>query len=298
MSQNSQTIKKRSYLRSNLFKTLVAAKFIIITVFILVYNRALYVGEKDLSAQNDKIDTTSSTPPVPTTDEKAAPASTDAPSSTSADSSGEKKTDSESAKVAATKVTPTISAEEASEEAINRKSFLDNLLNLPSIDRENVKKDELGRYLSLAEQKLSQIEERTKLLSQREQQLLALEKSIENKIKALNTDRNFYIETVQKEKEVKQERLDKLILLYAKMEPKKASPVLAEMDKDLVVALFKAIPEKQVTKFLEGMPPEKAGELSEYFGRLKSGKEYELLKEVNQTLVDEFKVCQGLNNAH
>ena len=78
------------------------------------------------------------------------------------------------------------------------------------------------------------------------------------------------------------------------MEVKKAAPVFEKLDKDLVVALFKHFPEKQVTAILAKMDPKRSIELTEYYGRVKSMREYDLLKEMNQSLKKEFADCKGM----
>ena len=78
------------------------------------------------------------------------------------------------------------------------------------------------------------------------------------------------------------------------MEPKKAAPIIENMDRDLVVALFKAIGQKQITYILEAMDPQKSVELTEYFGRIRSGKEYDLLSEMNKSQLEEFQDCKGM----
>jgi hypothetical protein len=42
------------------------------------------------------------------------------------------------------------------------------------------------------------------------------------------------------------------------------------------------------------MNPDRSVELSEYYGRIKSAKEYELLKEINVALRGQFEECKGL----
>src|SRR5262249_9403582 len=86
----------------------------------------------------------------------------------------------------------------------------------------------------------------------------------------------------------------RLIELYGKMDPRKAAPVFEQLDKDLVVELFKNLSQKQVTKVLEAMNPQKAIELTEYYGRVRSGREYDLLREMNQSLKKELNECKGL----
>ena len=89
-------------------------------------------------------------------------------------------------------------------------------------------------------------------------------------------------------------RLDKLVTMYAKMEPKKAAPIMEKLDKDLVVDLFKALPQKQITAILEAMNPEKSVQISEYYGRVRSTREYDVLKEMNKSLLAEFDKCKSL----
>lgn len=183
-------------------------------------------------------------------------------------------------------------AEEKNKE--KRRSFLDDLLNLPDVNRDEPKKEEIGRYLSLAEKKGQQIGDRMALLKKREDQLIRLEQSIDDKLQRLDEERRFFSETLQREKDLKGKRVDHLVKLYSKMEPKKAAPVIEKLDKDLVVALFAALPQKQVTSILEGMNPQKSVELTEYYGRVRSGREYDLLKELNASLKQEFQECKGM----
>jgi flagellar motility protein MotE (MotC chaperone) len=81
------------------------------------------------------------------------------------------------------------------------------------------------------------------------------------------------------------------------MEAKKAAIVFEKIDKDLVVALFNRFPQKQTTQILALMNPDRSVELSEYYGRIKSAKEYELLKEINVALRGQFEECKGLPKA-
>ncbi len=175
-----------------------------------------------------------------------------------------------------------------------RKSFLDDLLELPALNREKLQKEDVARYLSMADRKKKQIDERITMLGKRERQLQGLEKSIDDKLKRLDDERKFFAQSIQQEKDLKGQRLDKLVELYDKMEPKKAAPVIEKMDEDLVVALFKRLRQKQVTLVLETMSADKSVKLSEYFGRVRSGKEYDLLKEMNSSLRQEFADCKGL----
>ena len=175
-----------------------------------------------------------------------------------------------------------------------RKSFLSDLLNLPEINDIEMKSDTIGKYLTLAERKKQQVDQRLALLKTREDQLKKIEATIDSKLNKLEEERLFFIQSVQKEKEVKKERLERLVKFYSKMEPKKAGPVFEQLNKDLTVAMFQKMQQKRITKILESMSPERSVKITEYYGRIKSGKEYELLKEMNVSLRKTFDECKGM----
>jgi len=176
----------------------------------------------------------------------------------------------------------------------SRRGFMDDLLNLPRIETSELRREEAARYLDLVERRQQQIEERIVLLERRENTLMELEKSIEQKLVQLEEERRFFGETIQHEKEIKAERLSQLVEFYRGMPPKQAAPVFERLDRDLVVHLFNQLPEKQIMNILGAMNPETSVELTEYFGRLRSGREYDLLKEVNASLIEAFQDCKGM----
>ena len=177
-------------------------------------------------------------------------------------------------------------------EAEHGGGLLDSLLSLPPLEADSSNKDEVGRYLSIIEQARQQIEDRMTSLKSRYRSLKELEQSIDSKLKDLDHERQFFIRTIQQEKKIQKDRLARLVDLYEKMEPKKAAPVFETMDKDLVVSLFNTMKKKQVTRIIELMEPKKSVELTEYFGRIGSAKEYDLLKEMNKSLRKAFANCK------
>lgn len=175
-----------------------------------------------------------------------------------------------------------------------------NKIELPPIheilsitpDDEKEAKKSISRYLDIIEKRHQEANMRINFLDQREVQLKNMEATLEKKLGELEEERLYILQTIQKEKKIKEERLTKLISLYEKMEPKKAAPVFENMDKDLAAALLKKLKQKQVTAILEKMTPEKALELTEYFGRIRSGAEYDILKEMNKSILETFKDCE------
>ncbi len=111
----------------------------------------------------------------------------------------------------------------------------------------------------------------------------ASRKDSDDKLALIKQERQLLEESVQKEKKVQKERVEQALAFIEKMEARKAAPVLEGMDRDLVLELFKRLKPKTVTKFLEAMKPKKATEYMEYYSRIRSGREYELLR--------DMKVC-------
>ncbi len=175
----------------------------------------------------------------------------------------------------------------------SHKSWLDQLINLPEIDSSDVKKEDISKFLALADRKKRQIEDRIEAIKLRAVQLDTLEKSIDLKLARIDEERRFISSQIQKEVTLKEDRLEKLVELYKKMSPKKAAPIFENLNKDLLVALTQRISQKQMTKVMEKMTPEKSKEITEYFGRIDSLKEYDLLKEMNTSLREEFDDCKG-----
>lgn len=173
----------------------------------------------------------------------------------------------------------------------NKLPDIHELIDIKTAPEAEVKKS-VSRYLDIIEKRKSEAIQQLNHLDTREEQIKKLEEMLDKKLKDLEEERRFIMQTIQKEKEIKEDRLKKLIALYEKMEPKKAAPVFEEIDKDLAAALFKRLKKKQVTAIIERMNPEKAVELTEYFGRVKSGAEYDLLKEMNRSLLEAFDDCK------
>lgn len=103
---------------------------------------------------------------------------------------------------------------------------------------------------------------------------------VEAKLKTIQDERRVLDETLQKEKTVQADRLKEALEFIGKMEPKKAAAVMETSDRDLVLQLLRKLPQRQVTKILEALPARKAAEYMEYYTKIRSGREYELMKEL------------------
>ena len=273
--KRKQENPKTSY--SRLWKTIIVAKLVLLAAVWFAMNGGITIGDLPIYAKGG--------------DAKDAAEKKDAAKDEDKKSVDEDKSD---AKNSSEKEKKDSAAGDGKKSDKPRKSFLSNLLELPELNPDSMKKEEVGRYLDIAERKKRQIEDRLANLGRREDQLKGLESSIDEKLKKLDEERRYFAQTIQKEKDLKGERVEKLVALYSKMEPKKAAPVMEKLDKDLVVEMFKQLPQKQVTAILETMSADKSVALSEYYGRIRSAKEYDILKEMNASLRKEFDDCKGM----
>ena len=174
-------------------------------------------------------------------------------------------------------------------------STLDNLLEIPTFDSSKADKENIDQYLSTIERKQDQINERIEILKIREAQLKELEASIDKKIIKIDEEILFFQQTQQKEKTLKQERLDNLVEFYKKMTPKKLLQLWRILIEIYWYNYSINFQKKQTMNILSLMNPQKAAEISEYYGRINSIKEYDMLKEVNESLSDQFEKCKVQN---
>ncbi len=182
----------------------------------------------------------------------------------------------------------------APEEQLPKDGEIHDILAIPKLGEDAPSSREtLSRYLDVADRKRQDVLRRMEFLEKREASLKQIEGTIDRKLTQLDEERKFFASSIQKETDLKKERLTRLIELYDKMEPKKAATLFESLSPDLSVSLLKSLKQKQLTAILEKMAPDKAGKLTEYFSRMKSGTEYDLLKEMNSSLRDAFKECKG-----
>ncbi len=152
--------------------------------------------------------------------------------------------------------------------------------DLPSIPSGDIKTSDAIRIREELELIRKDVEQKIVRL---EQVKIAYDKAkldMDVELKKIEEDKKLLDETLQKEKSIQEQRLKETIDFVSKMQPRSASPVLENMDRDLVIALFTKLPAKQVTKILENMSPVKATQFLEYYTRIRSGREFEMLKDL------------------
>jgi flagellar motility protein MotE (MotC chaperone) len=171
-------------------------------------------------------------------------------------------------------------AEEATEKASDTDKNADSAAKLPDIPEKGLS---LSRAAELRNQLLlmrKDVEQKIEKMNIAKQGYERAKGDVDAKLKRIEEERKLLEETLQKERKAKDERLSETLEFIAKMEPKKAAPLIEGMDRDLVMQLLRKLPPRQVTKLLESVNPKKATELLEYYTRIRSGREYELLREM------------------
>ncbi len=153
-------------------------------------------------------------------------------------------------------------------------------VDLPKIPQGDIKtseamriRDELEFIKKDVEQKIFRLEEAKKAYDNSRS-------DIEAELKKVAEEKRLLDETLQKEKNIKEERVKETVGFVAKMDPKKVAFVLEGMDRDLVLVLLTKLPPRQVTKILENIAPAKATQFLEYFTHIRSGREFEMLKDL------------------
>jgi flagellar motility protein MotE (MotC chaperone) len=185
----------------------------------------------------------------------------------------------------------------APEQMQAKQGEIHDLLEIPKLVDDSPKtRETLSRYLDFADRKRQDAVRKMEALQKKEESLKRLEAKLDKKIGQLDEERKFFAASIQKEQELKKERLARLVELYDKMEPKKAAAMFENLTPDLSVSLLKSLRQRQLTAILEKMAPDKATKLTEYFSRIKSGNEYDLLKEMNVSLKDTFNECKSENS--
>jgi flagellar motility protein MotE (MotC chaperone) len=150
----------------------------------------------------------------------------------------------------------------------------------PSIPSGNLSISEASRIRMSLEKLKAEVEQKISLYEQNKKIHAETKKSLELEKKQLEEEKQLLQASLQKEKEAQGQRLTEALEFIGKMEAKKASAVLESMDRDLVIQIMRKLPPKQTTKILENLNPRKASEYMEYYTRIKSGREFELLKEL------------------
>ena len=115
---------------------------------------------------------------------------------------------------------------------------------------------------SLLQEKEALEAEKRDLLAKKEE-LLLLEKRVQEQMAALKELINNAEVKLQELKGIQDERFKLLIKSYSEMRPSKAAQMLINMDRETAVKILSQLKSSQVANILAAMPPEKAAALVE-----------------------------------
>lgn len=174
----------------------------------------------------------------------------------------------------------------AAEKKISDKTSLDSSDKsdkkdgLPEIPKGDISPEDGLKLREELDRARRDIENKLLKLQQSRKTYESLKVEVGEKLKKAEEERRLLEETLQREKKIKEERLTEALEFIAKMEPRKSAAMLEAMDRDLVIHLLRKLPPRQVTKMLENVSAKKATEFMEYYTKIRSGREYELLREL------------------
>ena len=152
--------------------------------------------------------------------------------------------------------------------------------NLPVIPKGDLSISEAMRIRDELEITKQDIEQKLIRLEDAKKSYDLAKLDVESRLKKVEEEKRLLDETLQKEKKLKEDRVKEAVEFVSKMEPRKVAPIMDTMDRDLVIVLLSRLPPRQVTKLLENSTPAKATQFLEYFTRIRSGREFEMLREL------------------
>ena len=155
-----------------------------------------------------------------------------------------------------------------------------NAQNLPTIPKGELTTSESMRIREQLEMMKQDIEQKLIRLEEAKKSYDLARVDIDVRLKKVEEEKRLLDETLQKEKKLKEDRVKEAVEFVSKMEPRKVAPIMDTMDRDLVIVLLSRLPPRQVTKLLENSTPAKATQFLEYFTRIRSGREFEMLREL------------------
>ena len=111
--------------------------------------------------------------------------------------------------------------------------------------------------------------------------------------KELDEEKRLFNESITKEKNIREERIAQTVKFFDRMDPKKAAAVVSTLDKDLVTNIFLRLKTKRISDILSNMDPKTASDKLEYFTKIRSGREFSLLKKMG--LCEQSDIDKELN---
>ena len=159
-------------------------------------------------------------------------------------------------------------------------SYADNTEELPIIPETGFTvleaskiRDELLLLRQDVESKIQRLKEQKNISDEAQSKLLKQKKE-------LNEEKRLFNESITKEKNIREERIAQTVKFFDRMDPKKAAAVVSTLDKDLVTKIFLRLKTKRISDILSNMNPKTASDKLEYFTKIRSGREFSILRKM------------------
>ncbi len=113
------------------------------------------------------------------------------------------------------------------------------------------------------------LQAKQKKLDERELEIKAREKAVNDELKKLEALRDDLTKTYEQKQNAKNEKVAKLIQTYLTMSPKSVAKVIGTLDNDLAVAVMSQMETQSLGKIMNLMDPKRSSELSELMAGVK-----------------------------
>lgn len=134
-------------------------------------------------------------------------------------------------------------------------------------------RDELLLLRQDVESKIEKLKEQKNISDEAQSKLVKQKKE-------LNEEKRLFNESITKEKNIREERIAQTVKFFDRMDPKKAAAVVSTLDKDLVTKIFLKLKTKRISDILSNMNPKTASDKLEYFTKIRSGREFSILRKM------------------
>lgn len=136
--------------------------------------------------------------------------------------------------------------------------------SVPSANTQQEVQQDMSYFANLSRRK-DELDLRQKELNELEEELQKQRKEIEARIKHLEQVREQIASVLKDRVQIDQEKVDKLVEVYATMRPQQAAQVISTINEDLAIEILAKMKKKSAAAILNLLDPAKAQKLSEKF---------------------------------
>lgn len=135
--------------------------------------------------------------------------------------------------------------------------------------KKNIESVEERRIIASLQQRQEELDQRAANLDKQQLEIERLKREVDSKLAGLQKTKGELDQLLAQKDEKEQARVKDLSKMYEKMDPVKAAELLADLDRDLAVAILGGVKAKVAGKFLNNMDPKVAARFTTTYSTLK-----------------------------